>query len=303
MELRHLRYFVAVAEAENITRAAARLHVSQPGLSRQIRDLEAETGLALLERDAKSVRLTEAGKVFLTECRAVLARVEAAVAAARAVAGGIKGEIHVGYAPSLTIQILPQALRRFQEEFPGIRVGLHDLSTEEMLRQLQAGQLDIALAVQPQEKALRQFRFQELARYQMCVAVAPGHPLARRRNINLAGIAAEPLIAYSRKDYPDYHVQLGQLFSRSPSKPRIVEEHEGVTGLLAAVEAGRGIGLVPNCVACMVGPRLKLIPLTPAGPPLVVGAAVLKSSASAVVEKFIAAATLSNGNPSTAKRS
>src|SRR5215813_8058202 len=101
MELRHLRYFVAVAETENVTRAAHKLHVSQPGLSRQIRDLEDELGFPLLERSAKSVRLTEAGRVFLTEARAVLQRADEAVSAAKAVATGANGELHVGYAPSL----------------------------------------------------------------------------------------------------------------------------------------------------------------------------------------------------------
>src|SRR5260221_10545335 len=106
MELRHLRYFVAVAETENVSRAALKLHVSQPGLSRQIRDLENELGFSLLTRSAKSVRLTEAGKTFLAEARAVLRRAEEAVNAARAVATGGR-ELHVGYAPSLTARILP----------------------------------------------------------------------------------------------------------------------------------------------------------------------------------------------------
>src|SRR5437667_383276 len=118
---------------ENVSRAALKLHVSQPGLSRQIRDLEDEIGFPLLERSAKSVRLTDAGRVFLAEARAVLQRAEAAVQAARARAGVLQGELHVGYAPSLTVQMLPQALRKFQGEFTGVRVRLHDLSTEEML--------------------------------------------------------------------------------------------------------------------------------------------------------------------------
>src|ERR1035437_11094167 len=111
MELRHLRYFVAVAEEENVSRAALKLHVSQPGLSRQIRDLEDEIGFSLLERSAKSVRLTDAGKVFLAESRAVLQHAVDAVKNARVVVTGERGEIHVGYAPSLTVQILPPALR------------------------------------------------------------------------------------------------------------------------------------------------------------------------------------------------
>src|SRR2546421_12747080 len=102
MELRHLRYFIAAAEEENVSRAALKLHVSQPALSRQIRDLEEELGFLLLERSAKSVRLTEAGRTFLAEVRAVLQRAEEAVKAARAVANGGSSELHIGYAPSLT---------------------------------------------------------------------------------------------------------------------------------------------------------------------------------------------------------
>src|SRR5688572_20699981 len=102
VELRHLRYFIAVAEEENVTRAALKLHVSQPALSRQIRDLEEELGFSLLERSAKSVRLTDAGRTFLTEARAVLERAEKAVSAAREIAKGASSELHVGYAPSLT---------------------------------------------------------------------------------------------------------------------------------------------------------------------------------------------------------
>src|SRR5580704_15409215 len=105
MELRHLRYFVAVAEEENVSRAALKLRVSQPGVSRQIRDLEDEIGFSLFERSAKSLKLTDAGKVFLTEAREVLAHADEAVKKARAVSGGVTGEINIGYAPSLTVQI------------------------------------------------------------------------------------------------------------------------------------------------------------------------------------------------------
>src|SRR6266566_8568199 len=145
MDLRHLGYFVAVAEEQNITRAALRLHVSQPPLSRQIRKLEDDLGIALFDRGAKAVRLTDAGRVFLTEARIVLQRAEDAVQMARAVAGGKRGGIHVGYAPSLTVELLPRALRYFRESNPDVRVQLHDLSTQEMLDGLREGRLHAAL--------------------------------------------------------------------------------------------------------------------------------------------------------------
>jgi DNA-binding transcriptional LysR family regulator len=290
MELRHLRYFVAVAEAENVTRAAAKLHVSQPALSRQIHDLEDEIGFSLLTRSAKSVRLTAAGKVFLTESQAVLQRAEEAVKKARAAVGGRQGEIHVGYAPSLTVQILPPMLRAFQGEFPHVRVVLHDLSSEEMIGQLGARKLQVALTVRPPAKMLRGLAFIELARYAMVVAVAPGHPLAKLKAITLPQVAPEPLIGLSRQDYPEYHVETKKLFAAVGLKPNFAEEHEGGTSIIAAVEAGRGIALVPSSLACIVGTRVKLLPLKPALPPIPVGAVWLKENGSELMKKFIAAA-------------
>ncbi len=290
MELRHLRYFVAVAEEQNITRAAARLRVSQPPLSRQIRALEDELGVALFERSAKAVRLTEAGRVFLNEARAVLQRAEEARQTVRAAAGGKSGEIHVGYAPSLTVEILPRTLRAFQEQAPGVRVTLHDLSTEEMLNGLCAGSLQVALMILPSAKALRGVSFEALRTYPVCLAVHPTHPLARARKVGLQEAARERLIAYSRKDYPEYHERLVALFQPLGLAPQIAEEHDSATSLIAAVEAGRGVAVVPECLACLAGPRLKIRPLVPAPDPFVVGVARRKGTAPEAVEKFIATA-------------
>jgi DNA-binding transcriptional LysR family regulator len=287
MELRHLRYFIGVAEEENVSRAALKLHVSQPALSRQIRDLEDELGFRLLERSAKSVRLTEAGRVFLTEARAVLQRAEDGVKAARAIATGASGELHVGYAPSLTARILPQTLRAFQAELPGVRVRLHDLSTEEMLAGLREGKLQIAFIVHLTPAMLRGLQFQELIRDSICLAVAPKHPLAGRRTITLTEVAREPLITYSRKDYPDAHEMLAAVFAGINAKPRIVEEHDSVSSLIAAVEAGNGVAVAPQSLTCTAGPRLKLIPFSPAPEPLVVGAAWSKAGLTAVAEQFL----------------
>jgi DNA-binding transcriptional LysR family regulator len=287
MELRHLRYFIAVAEAENVSRAALKLHVSQPGLSRQVRDLEEELGFALFERSAKSVKLTEAGHTFLKEAQAVLARLDQGVLAARDVAAGGRGELHVGYAPSPTARILPQTLRAFQAELPNVRVRLHDLSTEEMLAGLREGKLQMALMVKPAAAILRGLRFTDLTTDQLCFAVAPKHPLGKKLVITVAEIVREPLVVYSRSDYPDYHASLDELFAHSKIRPRIVEEHDGVTSIIAAVESGAGAALLSESVACMAGPRLKLIPISPALAPAVIGAATSKAGISPAAEQFL----------------
>ncbi|MBI1841222.1 MAG: LysR family transcriptional regulator [Verrucomicrobia bacterium] len=287
MELRHLRYFVAVAETENVSRAALTLRVSQPALSRQIRDLEEELGFLLLARGAKSVRLTDAGRLFLTESRAVLRRAEEAVKAARDIATGGSGEIHIGYAPTLTARILPPTLRAFQAATSGVRVKLHDLSTEEMLSQLAERHLHLAFTTRPSASVLRGFRFEELTREPVRLAVAPTHPLARRRVVTLANAAREPLIAFNRKEYPDYHELLANVFAATEGRPRIAEEHDGVSSLISAVEAGGGVALMPESLACVAGARLKLLPLTPAPAPLAIGAVSLKDGLTAAADTFL----------------
>jgi LysR family transcriptional regulator, benzoate and cis,cis-muconate-responsive activator of ben and cat genes len=287
MELRHLRYFAAVAELENVSRAALRLHVSQPALSRQIRDLEEELGFPLLHRGARSVRLTEAGRAFHAEARAVLARAEEAVSRARAVATGRRGELSLGYAPVPTARLLARALRAFQSDRPEVRVRLHDLSTEEMLAGLRKRSLQLAFLVKPTPAMLRGLRFEELARDPVRLAVARGHPLAGSRSVRLGRLAAEPLVAFSRQDYPEYHEMLRELFAPIGGKPRIAEEHEGGAGLVAAVEAGCGAAVVPRSLGLSVGSRLRLVRVEPEPPPLVVGAAWSAEGLSAAAQRFL----------------
>ena len=287
MELRHLRYFVAVAETENVSRAALKLHVSQPALSRQVRDLEDELGFLLLERTARSVRLTDAGRVFLTEAREVLQRSDAAIAKARAIATDGRGELQVGYAPSPTVRILPPTLRAFQAQRPKVRVRLHDLSTEEMVAGLCDGKLDIAVLVRPTRKLLRGLRFEELARDAICLAVAPKHPLARRRSVTRVQIAREPLVVFERKEYPDYNELLANVFAGTKLKFRIAEEHDSATSLIAAVEADAGVAICAESLVCTAGLRLKVIPIVPAPPPLVIGAAWRANNLSPTAETFL----------------
>ncbi len=247
-------------------------------------------GVELFQRSAKSLRLTEAGRAFLEPARAVLQRAEDAVKAARAAAQGAPAEIQVGYAPSLTVQILPQALRVFQGKFPKVRVALNDLTTEEMLRQLRSEKLQVALMVQPPPRMLRGLSFKEMARYPMRVAVAPRHRLAKAKTLSLAQVAAEPMLAYSRKEYPEAHEALAKIFQSVRPKPRIVEELDGVTDLIIAVESGRGVALLPSLLSCMAGARLKLIPLRETVPEVIIGAVWKGKTAPPMAEEFIAAA-------------
>jgi DNA-binding transcriptional LysR family regulator len=290
MELRHLRYFVVAAEEQNVTRAAERLHLSQPPLSRQIRDLEDELGVELFRRTARSLALTEAGKAFLPEARAVLLRADQAMQAARAAANNCKGRLRVGYAPSLTARFLPQALQAFAAEFPSTHVSLHDLSSEECRQKLAARKLDLALTIRP-TGATRGFRYEQIATLAVFCAVGRGHPFAHRRSVTLKQLAKEPFVSYTEDEYPEYAARLRQICRSAGFRPNIVGEYDGATGLITAVESGRGIALVAATLGCLSGPRLALLPLRPGVPSLGMGA-LWPVGASDLVENFVRAAKL-----------
>lgn len=290
MEFRHLRYFVAVAEEESVTRAAKKLHVTQPTLSRQINDLESELAVALFDHGARTIALTGVGRVFLEEARAVLQRGDLAVQMIRAVAGGKRGAINVGYAPSPTVELLPQILRLFQQSHPDVRVQLHDTSGAETIAGLNSGSLDLALTVQGLQKTMAGLTFEELRRYAVCVAVPAGHRLASARKVALKQLLGEQLIAYSRADYHDYHAMIRQLFAPLKRQPELAEEHDSATSLIASVGAGRGVAIVTETFATFAGSQVKIIPLVPAPPPVAVGVAYRKTKLSAAAKNFIVAA-------------
>jgi DNA-binding transcriptional LysR family regulator len=289
VELRHLRYFAAVGELLNFTKTAQKLRVAQPALSRQIHDLEDELGVKLFDRTQRAVRLTEAGAAFLTEAKAVLERADEAVKLVRGVARGERGEIHVGYAPSLTIELLPSALHSFHNVAPGVHVKLHDLSSEEMMRGVSEGKLHLSLVAQPEASALRGLKYEPLQDYPICVGVPPNHRFARSREVKLEQIANEPLVGYSRAEYPEYHAMLKELFAQCASKPRVVEEHDSAPSLIAAAGIGRGLIIGPACLGMLAGGRLKFRPIAPTPPPVQLGAVFDPARLSGGAAKFLSA--------------
>ena len=288
MELRHLRYFVAVAEMENVSRAAMqRLHVSQPSLSRQIRDLEDEMGVQLLERTAKSVRLTDAGRAFLDEARAILKHTTDAVGKVRAIAGKGETELHIGDWPLATARLMPRLLHDYQRVMPNVRVKLHDWPVEKNITGVRDGRLQLAIILPPlKANALEELRFEPLFTGRICLAVSCDHPFASRRSVSLTDAAREPFIGLTHDDYPRYLEYLSAIFARVNEKPRLVQEQDGWSGVFSAVSAGAGVALTSETFNYAFNDRIKCVRLTPEPKRAVVGMITRKGKLSPAAEMF-----------------
>src|SRR5258705_8906255 len=303
MELRHLRYFLAVAEALNFTKAAALLRVAQPALSRRVQDLEDEIGVDLLKRSPRGVVLTAEGKVFLEKTRQILKLADESVEQVRALARGEEGELHMGYAPAPTVEILPPALAAFQKAFPRVRVLLHDFSEQELIDGLRNGRLELALMPRgagPQSVGLE---FETLRSYPICVAVAPKHRFARLKTITLGMVAAEPMIGFNRKDYPEYYVGLDRIFEPLGIKPRVVVECDSSSSLITEIETGRGVAIASPVLRHASGKRLLYRPLTGTTEVLSVGIArAAKGDVTPAGEKFCDILRKNSSRPTVAKQ-
>jgi LysR family transcriptional regulator, benzoate and cis,cis-muconate-responsive activator of ben and cat genes len=269
MELRQLRYFVAVAETGNISRAAQKIFLTQPALSRQIKALEGEIGQCLLERAAHSIRLTPAGEALLREARELLRHADQVLETVRGAGRGVR--LRVGYAPSLASGWLSAAVESFSQVHPGARIELFDLSTTEMRAGLEDDTLDVAVTI-GQDSAGRGLKWTPLVRSAWMLAVNRRHALADRARVKPAELAREPLLVYGRRDYPEYWDAVHGWLRAQGLRPRIAGEHDGADSLLAAVESGLGVALVSARTTRLFPGRVRLKQLVNAPPPLCVAA-------------------------------
>ena len=249
----------------NISRAATQtLHVAQPSLSRQIRDLEDEVGVPLFERTPRAARLTDAGRAFLDEARAILKYTNDAVLKARAIGGKRETELHVGDFPLVAARIMPRLLRDYQKAMPDVHVKLHDWPVEKEIAAVRDGQLQLAIIIPPLTgNWRRQLRFEELMSLRVCLAVSCNHPFAQRKAVSLTKAAREPFVGLLHEEFPQHQIYVNAIFARVKDKPRFVEEHDGWAGLFSAVDAGTGVAIVSNAFDYAFGDRVKLLPLKP----------------------------------------
>jgi DNA-binding transcriptional LysR family regulator len=248
MELRHLRYFCAVADQQSFTLAARRLHVSQSGVSGQVRDLENELGVSLLRRNQRSVSLTPEGAVFLREARDILERADRAMETVARASQGRYGKLSVGLCGPATAPFLPRLIREFRKQEPGVRLSLKDLDPAQQPEALVNREIDVGFT-RGLPTAVRGVLRSEVLFHEALVAALPrGHRLENAESISLSELAGDNFVLYARENAPELFDAIVGLCKRARFSPCIVDSPRAWPSVLTMIEAGEGVSLVPACI-------------------------------------------------------
>jgi DNA-binding transcriptional LysR family regulator len=281
MELRHLRYFVAVAEELHFRRAAERLHMSQPPLSQQIRALEDELGVTLLERSQRRVTLTAAGAAFYERAREILAAVEDASRLVKRVNRGEVGRLAVGFVGSAMYSLVPEVLGAFASRYADVDLHLRELTTSAQLRQLESGQIDVGFIRPASERP--GLAFETVEREPVVVALPVSHPLAQEPSLDLARLAGETLVLLGRDESPGVR---GSLAGATDLVRGDVQEVREMQTVIALVRAGVGISLVPESLRALAREGVVYRELPPGGPTVELAMAWRSEDRSPVLAAF-----------------
>ncbi|AFY95038.1 LysR family transcriptional regulator [Chamaesiphon minutus] len=246
MELRHLRYFSTVATELHFGRAAEKLHIAQPPLSKQIQDLEAELGFELFTRTKRSVALTPAGQAFLIEVSQVFQQLDRAIDIGGKTSRGELGQISIGFVGSATYNILPVMLQQFHDRYPQVQIKLHELTTDRQLIWLREGRIDIGLIRPPIVE--RDFVSQVIFQESVVVALPTHHHLATQDSLDLATLATEPFILFPRKLAPGLYDPIIAICQAAGFSPLVVQECIQMQTIVSLVSANMGVSILPESI-------------------------------------------------------
>jgi DNA-binding transcriptional LysR family regulator len=289
MELRHLRYFVAVAGEEHYGRAAERLRVAQPALSRQIQDLEEEIGFKLFDRLSRGVKISTAGKSFLEDARRILHEVNDATARAKRVACGQSGTLRVGFAETMSWHgVVPESFRRFRQQQPDAELQLNPLSSLQQIEAVRSGRLDagFAFAISHIDRELAQL---EVVVLNLVLAAPRGHPLTKLKKLRLRDLNDATFIWFPRRESPAYYDRLMHECRRGGLKtPHVVQEAVNEATILSLVSCRLGVAFVGSGTRWRCPESVVLLPVTDLSLPLPFALVWRKDNASPLLARFVA---------------
>jgi len=289
MELRHLRYFVAVGEEQHYGRGAQRLRVAQPALSRQIQHLEEEVGFKLFDRLSRGVKLSIAGKLFLEEARRILQQVDEATKRAKRVASGQSGTLRVGFIESMSWHgVVPDSFRQFRERQPDAELQIKPVSSLEQIGAVRSGQLDagFVFTIANVDRELVQLGIDSI---NLMLAVPKGHPLAKSKGLRLRDLSSASFIWFPRRESPLFYDRLMQACFRGGLKsPHVVQEGVNEATILSLVSCGLGVAFVSSATRWRCPAGVVLLPVTDLKLPLPFALIWRKDNVSPLLEKFVA---------------
>lgn len=289
MELRHLRYFVAVGEEQHYGRAAQRLRVAQPALSRQIQDLEEEIGFKLFDRLPRGVRINSAGASFLNEARSILQQVNDAAMRAKRVASGQSGTLRVGFVESISWHgLVPASFRRFRNRQPNAELQLRPTSSAEQLEAIASGELDagFAFAIATADRNVTQL---EIGVLNLVLAAPQGHPLTSRKSVRLRDLRDAEFIWFPRRESPAFYDRLmRECFRGGLKSPKVVQEAVNEATILSLVSCRLGVAFVSDAARWRCPQSVTLMPVKDLHVSLPLVLAWRKDNTSPLLAKFIA---------------
>jgi DNA-binding transcriptional LysR family regulator len=288
IELRHLRYFVAVAEELSFTRAAERLGIAQPPLSLQIRQLEEGLGAQLFRRRTRGVELTDAGKLMLEQARVILREIETAKTGARRRARGETGQIIIGSAGATYFHpLIPTIIREYRRKYPDVILAPQASTTELLAARLRAGQIDLAL-IRPPIEDTDGLSIEPLVDEDTVIVVPAGHPLSKAASAPLAAVANEPLIMPSRAQNEGCYSAIVAACQRAGFSPTFGQEAPQIVSVVPLVAAGLGVSIVPRSISRSLVERVTYLSIESDAPRSLIGLAHRRHDRSPVVQNFIA---------------
>jgi DNA-binding transcriptional LysR family regulator len=261
MELRHLRYFVAVAEELNFARAARRVRIAQPSLTKQIQQLEQELGFPLLYRTKKKVELLDTGRVLLDEAQVLLRQAEKAIQTTRRTHTGESGRLVIGFSPSAAPEVLPRILRRYHALYPNVVVDLLEIASTKNAEALLESLMSVAVVRSPSFLNRELFCFEIIQRERFVIALPDTHPLAKQKSIRIKALASEPLIVPPLQPGWGYSEAIFQIFRDNGIEPRITEEATQALAVITLVAGGFGVALVPVSISNLRLPGVTYRPI------------------------------------------
>ena len=264
MELRHLRYFVAVAEGLSFTKAAEKLHLAQPSLTRQVRNLEDEIGVQLFDRSNNRVVLTEEGNRFLFDSRKLLAMCAESVAAVQRMNRGESSQLNIGYVANIHYGLLPATLGAFRKLCPRVALNLFDMTSAEQFLALDARKIDLGFVGLRPTLSSHELLAEDVALDTILVALPIRHPLAKKAKVKLADLAPQFFIGMSEKAQPGAREWLLQTCESAGFTGRILQEADNEPTAIKFVSGGLGVALMPEQIAALPHEGVIFRPLTPA---------------------------------------